>query len=786
MSHLRRFGDRPGIPWRSLRRLLAAGCLALWLLPAAAQETEDDFAALNLALDRLDSRLERVREAIDLTRLDADELVFDQAFDGDALVAFVNREIAFHPYEGLLRGIRGTLHARAGNSLDQSLLLAYLLKTAGLDARVVRGRLTGDQAQALLTKSRAAGPSAGLAQAEAAIREQFGEAALEGASAAEFDQAELWRQAEAEANRLLAQLQGAGLSPDGASIESALLEHARDYFWVEHRAGPGQDWSVAHPAFGGDPGFDPEPVEYMAERIDEKFHHRLTVEAFARQRQAGSMKTHRLMRPFTRPVANLHGVVISYRNHPGGLTADSLLNLEETLGSDEILTPVFRGAPAPGAMAFDLKGRAIDPMALGSDVGGAAGLFARLSDKMEAATGTMADPDDPKAVFALDAMWLEFTWESPSGEKATQRRYLLPPAQGRERTPAELLWPLISEYVYVVNAGEMPLNYIAERYLESGRASLGIFRALSHKMLRPEAGTPLPDDNVPQDFGPLALYRIMAETPGPGGSLRVRHRPALVGLRNGLRDADTAFSAVDVVFNQAHYLSERDGGWTHDPLAAIRQGVWETRVEMVPGLLRSDQVVKRTSVFGVFDAARAQGIAIHVLAPGDRDSLAALSLDATSMELLRHDLDDGFVVVAPERRPDGLAMGGWWRVDPVSGVTLGMTADGHGQDVVEYLIDITGIAFNLVQALGGLMACEKHDEPLVKMCCLVEAHINNVAGLSMGSILGATVGSAGAAVFDIVNFGMQETTGAVFGDENKKGLMPQMDMSCKKLQGRGF
>ena len=98
-------------------------------------------------------------------------------------------------------------------------------------------------------------------------------------------------------------------------------------------------------------------------------------------------------------------------------------------------------------------------------------------------------------------------------------------------------------------------------------------------------------------------------------------------------------------------------------------------------------------------------------------------------------------------------MAGWWRIDAASGETLGMTGDGHGQDVVEYLTEVVGIAFNMVQALQSLKDCDDRANDIAKMCCLVEANINNVAGLGFGSLLGSVVGTAGGALFDILNYG---------------------------------
>ena len=83
-------------------------------------------------------------------------------------IGFVRDSIVYQPYTGTLRGAAGTLRAGAGNSLDQSILLANLLKTAGLDARIARGTLTDADALRLLRNISQASPGsiAGLPASE--------------------------------------------------------------------------------------------------------------------------------------------------------------------------------------------------------------------------------------------------------------------------------------------------------------------------------------------------------------------------------------------------------------------------------------------------------------------------------------------------------------------------------------------------------------------------------------------------------------------------------------------
>ena len=255
------------------------------------------------AVDTLQRRLERVRGEIDQTRFDPDELVFELNFDAGEIVGFVRDEIAFHPYEGLLRGMRGTLMTRAGNSLDQSLLLAYLLKSAGLDARIAHGELEDAAVAALLAGTRRAEATSDLSGLRAAIESGFGPAAAEAGPTVDWKETGLGRQAASTAEMLRERLEAAGVTMAAAPLEQRIVEASRTYFWVEHREGPGDEWMAAHPAFGASEAPPVEPEGYMSEKVDERFHHELTFEAWIRRRQGDAVSDHRLMKPWTRPAA---------------------------------------------------------------------------------------------------------------------------------------------------------------------------------------------------------------------------------------------------------------------------------------------------------------------------------------------------------------------------------------------------------------------------------------------------------------------------------------------------
>ena len=740
---------------------------------AEARGNGIDYAAIQNGIDHLTVALQKTRADLNRATFEPSALVDSLDFDADAAIGFVRDSIVYQPYQGALRGVDGTLRAGAGNSLDQAMLLANLLKTAGLDARIVHGTLSETDALRLLRLTRQAAPANSLAYLQKSLAANFGEQAGQTPQAIEWSNTGLASKAGQLLDAVTLSLRNAGIDLAASDVRDKWLPIAKQYFWVQYRDGPSQGWQDVHPAFATSaPPDNLEAEEFFKDAVPAEYQHLLTISAWVGQWMAGKIENHRIMSPWTRPIANLDAQTIRYRNSPSGLNQDNAGDLTAVIGNTQFLLPMFNDATAPGAMAFDLKGRVVDPMALG----GNAGIFQTMGDLMGTATGELMDREDKQPAMALHSMWLEFTFTAPDGAQTIYRRYLVAPRADHGSDADKLLWPLLTSHSYQVNAGGQPLDYLAERYLVTAiddqawlTATIGKFREPGQRMRQP-------DVSIPADFPVLAQNRFMDDNPlAQAGVVSYRATPSLVGLLRGYRDGGTAFAAVDIVANHLEHLRVTESGLQQVPEAGLARGVWDTVLESVPQkALRVDESATASTVT-VFEQAAGQDIPIKVLKPGTTDSLAGFGLDANASAFVQADLDKGYLVVLPERLPDGVGMAGWWRIDPASGETLGMTGDGRGQDVVEYLTEVVGIAFNMVQALQSLKDCDKQSNDIAKMCCLVEANINNVAGLGFGSLLGATVGTAGGALFDILNYA---TTGATGG----QGLMPTAKLGCDKMQ----
>ena len=108
--------------------------LSLLVEPAMAQDPSAESA---------ESRLLELESVLDYVELSLDHSVFQpQALaerlgpDPDMIARFMQTQIALRPYWGILRGARGVLIDRLGNSLDRSVLATELLKLTGFETRL--------------------------------------------------------------------------------------------------------------------------------------------------------------------------------------------------------------------------------------------------------------------------------------------------------------------------------------------------------------------------------------------------------------------------------------------------------------------------------------------------------------------------------------------------------------------------------------------------------------------------------------------------------------------------
>lgn len=105
-------------------------------------------------LDKLFPMLEKAEREIPRDTFDLQAVIDKVGKDPEKLFAWVRDNTYFVSYRGLLRGDKGVLMDRLGNSLDRAMLLYAMLRNIGQPARLAHGNLTETQAKDVLKKAR--------------------------------------------------------------------------------------------------------------------------------------------------------------------------------------------------------------------------------------------------------------------------------------------------------------------------------------------------------------------------------------------------------------------------------------------------------------------------------------------------------------------------------------------------------------------------------------------------------------------------------------------------------
>lgn len=764
---------------RTLRALAAALCVALLGATAWAQGPTiayDDEAAVLARIDEVMTTLEEVGSAIDRTAFHSGALAFDLAFeDADTITAWVRDRIAFEPYAGVLRGASGALRARAANAFDQALLLGLLLGDAGYEVRMPITALDETQARRLLALAATEAPPVPDIGDLDAIRAALSELADtigddEGRLLAALDTAldpepldtdrvtaEL---ADIEAG-IAGALGGADRLGDGS--DAALLADVTDYAWVEYRLGSDDPWTVVHPT-----GFEPDEAleadEVVTGDVPERYVHRIRIEAWIESRSGDAEPTRQaVMSPWEAPVANVDHQVIEYANAPdqaGGSTPGEF-DLAELARSAEVFTPYLRGELAPGAMIYDLDGRALTPDVAGNQATGVFRSVARNAESAIGALGQIGNDGPVGDAIALTGHGLDVTLIAPGGEATVHRRWILDrigpenraasvyDVSGEPEDRQAAARALLGRYRLMVSTGATTPAYLLDRTIQRLLETRGLLELMARNLGDDPSDLVL-DPGVmpgPPDLDHLGAFdafdRALAGLDAAPG---FRPDPAVLILSETVtQDGEGFRRSVDIVANPRRVLTATDAGVTIDPLAALRRGAWETLVEREMLLGDGAELPPGGEVESLV-AADLRG-PYRLLEPGDAADPDDLGVDPGVASRIQAELDRGALVLLGTL-PDG-GEPAWWRVDPVSGATLGVTADGRGQTMTEYTIQLYDNAFTVMFAVKGISDCLDVQSGPAQACCLLKAHLSNVAGLGLGSMVGAAFGSGAGLVFGL-------------------------------------
>jgi hypothetical protein len=635
------------------------------------------------------SALRRYADALPADPADPLAVLAATGTDPNAILAWVGEHTRLLAYVGSLRGAGGVLADRAGNSLDRSLLLAKLLTQAGQEVRLAHIALPSAQAEALFsaTRTMAALPRLPPLTRDELIatfsdprlpKDQVAAAATEVIDRRALTEKLLAERTNALLPTLLAASQSAEESAD-ADVRTAALVALADHYWVQVRSGAG--WRDL------DPDASLVGALLPADTLDPKdlpdsLRHSVVLRVVLELQDASGRHEEQLLTHTIYPADD--GVQTLTLAHLG----KGLDSLEQMLGSPDLhqraldaldgvdaWTPMLIAGGSPVVDKLFTRDGAIRPANLNafSATGGAiGGLFSDVGDALSGETPAAQASAIPMAE------WLEIEVRVPGAEPRLQRRTIFdligPSARASGLSVAVTPDLLRMRALRLVGPTDILIAGAVPSETTVGRASAATSARIADNI---RSITAMPDDMKPSDAPtgqrvPLTLIRFAGQRLwDAGASALVSPNVFLMHDRFGWEAAGVSRQTeFDVVFNDV-------GGVTF--AARVRQGLIDTVLE---NALVGDPQSGNAAALDAADLAA--GRPWQRVTAADTAQLAALSPDARSRVVA--DLSAGYIVVAPAARGAVGAGEAWWRIDPRTGITLGMMSSGGGAAMAEYAL----------------------------------------------------------------------------------------------------
>lgn len=634
---------------------------------------------------------------------------------------WVEDNIELVPYRGLLRGAQGTLLDGTGNSLDRALLVHALLENAGRTVRLARGKLSEEQAKFLFDS---------LIRSKLSRREKTSRPTLHSAKKYlktqpyadqellnELEQSFLaWTALEARIRnrvslqtRKITEAVESYFQPVAYRSERDSLKMLQDHWWVQVKAK--QDWVDLDPsATGQDPRRLVSPIETLSpDAIGEELRHKIVLEVTIEQWDGSELNEKALM-SYTFHPYEIIGQSLFFTNTP--VDDIGMLDRANDLSGDQIgqivadveqwaaVLSIGRdlvGTPAIFTVAGEIGIKTGLPF-IDKSATDALDLFGSLP------SGNEFDADKPQDK-TLTAQWVKYRIQRPGeADKIAKRAIvdLVGPAQraliergnvifhGRSRESLGL--GLLREVEILPQVTRFRSGFLAHLTARRLLANRGQFMQTTRRMSGiPYAG--LPDhaddqfDRPPSQLYALALLRDDWRSENYPNYLSSTNILAMsVGVVRGPNGGTLHRRDFDLIVNDISSVGEGKAA----RYARLYQGILDTNIEAA--LLAPARVGTNSADFLEYsEQAGTQWTIVKEIPELD-------DLEIDLRQDLRHritqDLIAGNLVMLPASSRN-LSVSGdfpYWRIDPISGQTVGINGEGLGGAIDEYIIAKFNIA----------------------------------------------------------------------------------------------
>lgn len=678
---------------------------------AYAQEADADLEAQIAQLEKLFDALEAAKQELPRDTFDVNAVLALTDGTPEGIFAWVRDNTYLVPYKGALRGEQGVLMDRVGNSLDRALLLQSLIRLSGHNAQLARAQLSEVQAQEILANTRTIPAEGALPQtSDTALNEKFqqyasdfglDQAQLEAIAQQAKEQQETFRANLTERSTSQTDfLKTLVTSENDMNAETAKqIAALQDHWWVQYQendewldldptlpdAGVGQSITAASETFSS--------VAVMGD-LSAELLHTVQVRVVLECWQDGGLTEKQLVASAPTLPSLLLGKSFAIKHFPSDWQQD--VDSAEAFraavqGQKSFVTGIQIGSEFVSSNPYtqDCSDGTEEPA---GDVGGAVGdLFGG---------GFGGDETEAASVGQVTAEWIEYTIHVPGENDQVIRRQIfdvLGPAAraaGVSEQPEfsedqQLSWKLalFGDTDILVLPHQLSADYVSLLSAEALQTNRQVLTDMLRNSNDLAKITEISADITP---APGLVYALALARQNLSSTKVYIDRPNILSYHKQTKftvQGDVAsLQGFDIVANHVAVLPT-----VADPFAErLMQGVLDTNAEALLASLACQggnefvcpQVVNAAELL---ELSNQQGITWRKAQSAE--DLTGLELSDDVRAHIEQDLANGYAVVLPKQalQVGEDAVVNWWRVNAVSGQSLGVGETGWGQSATEYI-----------------------------------------------------------------------------------------------------
>lgn len=660
-------------------------------------------------LDDLSHLGTKIARSVKRDNFDYLSVIAQSDMQPESLLRWVRENTRLIPYQGMLRGPDGVLMDRCGNSLDRALLLGELITRIGQSVRVAHKILDKEALEKLkksfLETKRATSNVANEVDKEGLSRLMqegfiFSKEQIDSAIDKSLLETKRLQSEVAEMFMLInpAVLDILKDSVSAKEFDAEIENGLRDYYWIELRGLNGWEPLFLDEGIVAAKGETSET--FSLDSVPYALNHSVTLRLFVETLQDGKSSEQKVLekkflaREFSGKPLALGHVLLPQPDIMQILKAEEPERaLREAVSKAWVVIPkLFVGSESHEDQLFATDGRVLPSNLQSLAELGVAGSInvAKVLEKF----GTLLDDGrsenktNHREKAEVIAEWLEIEIFSPGRPVKVERRAifdLLGPAERSGQAikvaidsssierRALALGGSIDIYIY----GATPhRDWLTARASEAVASALGA----TARNVRKNENVNNMIANAQNERFQLALWGHAQYRSSSGMLPQAAPVMPNVSLFWQMLTSDTngttrARSAIDLLSNAAIV----DGSIRN----RISQGILDTAVEQA--LVSSDVPESGNAAMLFFQDLKAKKEWKLIKEPSSVDSLG---LSENIRFRIKNALSEGFLIIAPQsptELPGGAQQEAYWRVDPKTGDILGISSNGLGGAMAEYL-----------------------------------------------------------------------------------------------------